>query len=78
MSNRQFIACVFRPGDTRSYTYHNDGDPVAVGDKVLVESPRDEGKMTIEVVKIVPEKPSFPTKPIIGKAPAAEEKKDDA
>lgn len=72
MSTRQYVACVFRPGDVRNYTYHFDGDPLAPGDKVLVDSPRDEGKMTIEVVKIVP-KPPFPTKPIIGKAPEKEE-----
>lgn len=30
MSNRQFVAVQFNPWDRRSYTYHNDGEPVAV------------------------------------------------
>lgn len=65
----QYLACKFRPTDTRTYTYSWDGaEPLAVGDKVTVASPRDEGNMTIEVAAIVA-KPSFPTKPIIGKAP---------
>lgn len=27
---RQYVAVKFRPGDKRSYTYHNDGEPVKV------------------------------------------------
>lgn len=30
MSNRQFVACKFRPGDRRSYTYHWDGEPLTI------------------------------------------------
>lgn len=68
---RQFVTCKFRPGDTRKYTYHNDGDPVAPGDKVIVDAPRAEGKITIEVCEIVGQ-PRFETKPILGKAPPPE------
>lgn len=71
MTHLQYLACKFRPADSRTYTYSWDGEtPLAPGDKVQVDSPRDEGRMTIEVAAIVP-KPSFPTKPIIGKAPEA-------
>lgn len=36
MPDRQYVACKFRSEDARSYTYHNDGEPVAVGDLVKV------------------------------------------
>ncbi len=68
MNNRQFVACKFRSSDARTYTYHNDGEPLAIGDKARVEAPRDEGWVTVEVVAIT-EAPTFPTKPIIEKAP---------
>lgn len=63
---RQYVACTFRPGDVRTYTYHNDGEPVAVGDKVVVETNR--GRQTVDVVSLTAEAPRFITKPIIGKA----------
>ena len=45
----QYLACKFRPADTRTYTYQWDGaEPFAVGDKVTVRGPRDEGNMTVE------------------------------
>ena len=74
MNERQYLACKFRPGDKRAYTYHNDGDPCAVGDKVLVASPRGEGRMTVEVAVILDANPGFATKAIIGKAPPPEGK----
>lgn len=69
----QYLACKFRPTDSRTYTYSWDGEQLAVGDKVQVESPRDEGKMTVEVADIVA-KPPFATKPILGKVPVEEAK----
>lgn len=71
MTNRQYVAVQFNPWDRRSYTYHNDGDPVAIGDKVLVTTPR--GQSTVEVVSLPEQVPSFETKPIDGKAPAIDE-----
>lgn len=65
--SRQYVEAKFRLNDKRAYTYHNDGDPLAVGDKVEVDSPRDEGKMTIHVVGISSRPPKFPTKPILRK-----------
>ncbi len=60
---RQYLSIKFRPGDSRAYTYHNDGDPVNRGDKVVVETAR--GKQTVTVFDIVDEAPRFVTKSII-------------
>lgn len=65
----QFVEVRFRPTDQRSYCYRNDGEPVAVGDMVLVASRGREA--AVEVVAIVGP-PTFPTKAIIGKAPVSE------
>jgi hypothetical protein len=62
----QYVAAKFRPTDKRTYTYANDGDPVAVGDKVKVPDPREDGWVAVEVVAIV-DKPAFVCKPILGK-----------
>ncbi len=68
----QFVECRFNANATRGYTYHNDGEPVAVGDFVEVDSARGEGKQRIEVVALLDQRPPFATKPILGKAPSAE------
>lgn len=62
---RQFVKCQFNPWDQRSYTYINDGDPVALGDKVRVETKR--GETVVEVVGVTDEAPPFECKPILGK-----------
>lgn len=64
--SRQFVACKFRETDTRSYTYHNDGEPVAVGDIVKVADRDGDGWKRVQVVDLSDEAPSFPTKPILG------------
>lgn len=64
---RQFVACKFRSEDTRSYTYHNDGEPVAVGDFVKVPDRDGDGWKRVQVVALSDEAPRFPTKPILGK-----------
>lgn len=66
---RQFVACKFRSGDSRTYTYHNDGDPVAVDDFVKVADARSDGWKRVQVTAIVDE-PHFPTKPILGRITA--------
>lgn len=63
----QFVAVQFG-GAGRSYTYRNDGEPVAVGDSVIV--PSRGGEATVKVVEITDQSPSFATKAIVGKAPA--------
>lgn len=67
MADTQYIAVRFRPQDGRSYTYHNDGEPVEVGDRVSVSTSR--GEATVEVIEIIAEAPPFITKSIIN-APA--------
>lgn len=69
--NRQFVAVLFKPWDQRSYTYHNDGEPVAIGDSVIVDTAK--GQQTVTVSALPTAVPPFPTKPIIGKAPPPDE-----
>lgn len=66
MSERQYLAAKFNPWDQRTYTYHNDGDPVAVGDQVVVPSRAGRATVTVEAVGVP--RPKFDTKAIIGKA----------
>lgn len=62
MNARQYVMVKFRPTDTRTYTYHNDEEPVSIGDKVQVDS-RD-GLVAVEVVDLADDPPPFATKPI--------------
>jgi len=64
---RQYVACKFRTEDTRSYTYHNDGEPVAVGDLLKVADRDGDGWKRVHCVSIGDTAPTFPTKPILGK-----------
>jgi hypothetical protein len=66
MENRQFVAVKFRSSDARSYTYHNDGDPVACGDIVKIADRHDDGWNRATVHEISHIAPSFETKPIMG------------
>lgn len=66
MSNRQYAACEFKPG-SRAYTYHWDGDPLAPGDRVMVEA-RSGGNQAVSVVSASDQPPPFATKPILGLA----------
>lgn len=63
----QFVACKFRPEDSRSYTYHWDGEPLAPGDVVKVDDARGDGWKRVEVVSISDKAPPFACKPILGK-----------
>lgn len=64
---RQYAACKFRSTDTRTFTYHYDGEePLNPGDFVKVPDRSGEGWKRVEVVSIGDEAPSFPTKGIIG------------
>jgi hypothetical protein len=60
-AHRQFVHCTIK-GGTRAYTYHNDGDPLAVGDPVTIET--KHGFTTGEVAAVVEEAPPFPTKAV--------------
>lgn len=67
MPARQFVKCKFHRFDTRTYTYHNDGEAVAPGEQVKVPDNRSDGWKRVEVVEIVDRAPPFPTKGILGK-----------
>jgi hypothetical protein len=62
-----FVACKFRPEDTRSYTYEWDGEPLAAGDQVKVADARSDGWKRVTVVSITDQAPPFACKPILGK-----------
>ncbi|CDO37623.1 hypothetical protein [Novosphingobium sp. KN65.2] len=65
---RQYVACKFRASDTRSYTYHYDGDDTLVpGDEVKVEDNRSDGWKRVYVCDVNDDAPPFDTKPILGK-----------
>lgn len=75
---RQYVTVKFRPNDKRSYTYHNDGDPVKEGDLVKIPGKTEaDGWTALKVVYVQPEgfKPPFATKAILGLAPPKEEDK---
>lgn len=65
--NKQYVACKFRAEDKRTYTYVNEGEPVAPGDKVRISDRSGDGWQAVIVAAIVEEKPPFECKPILGK-----------
>lgn len=69
----QYVQVEFTPGG-RPYTYKNDGDPVAMGDRVKVQTAK-EGEKTVSVVGIVAEKPKFECRPVLGLAPEKDKEK---
>jgi hypothetical protein len=70
----QYLTAKFSPEDTRTYTYHNDGEPVAPGDQVLVPGKGDKPR-TVTVAEVgVPKPDGFETKAILGLAPPPEGK----
>jgi hypothetical protein len=62
----QYVACKFRDYDTRTYTYHWDGEPFAAGDIVRIEDRDGDGWKRVTVVSVSDQKPAFSTKPILG------------
>lgn len=66
-AHRQFIAVKFRSDDERTYTYHNDGEPVGAGETVkLPPRGREDGWVRGVVTEAFVDKPKFPTKAILG------------
>jgi hypothetical protein len=61
----RFARCQF--GEiSRTYTYDTNGHEVAVGDSVLVPTPRGDTAI-VKVVELTDEEPPFETRPIVGK-----------
>lgn len=68
MSERQFVAVRFRPGDKRTYTYHNDGPALFEGDRVKCPGRKPDDGWTAATVEAVSfEVPEFATKAILGR-----------
>lgn len=65
---RQYVACKFRESDAKPYTFHNDGEPVTKGDRVIVISRGREVPATVFAV-LGEDAPPYATNEIIGKAP---------
>jgi hypothetical protein len=71
---RQYVQIKLRPTDARRYTYHNDGDPVKVGDEVKVPDNRSDDWKRVIVTGVYHDKPhGFETKAILGLAPPRED-----
>lgn len=66
--SRQYLTATFAPGGM-PYTYHNDREPVAAGDRVLVSGRGGKGTRTVTVEQVGVPRPKFETKAIIGPAP---------
>jgi len=66
-----FVACKFRPEDTRTYTYTWDGETLAPGDMVKVADARSDGWKRVIVDAFGVERPNVPAhvefKPILGR-----------
>jgi len=71
----QYVAVKFRAEDKRTYTYHNEGEPVRKGDRVKVLDQLGNGRKTVTVDSVGDQRPPFATKPILGKV--EEDQRDD-
>ncbi len=75
--HRSYVAVKFRTWDRKTYTYHWDGEPLAAGDEVKIKDRGGDGWSRVWVASVSDAKPSFPTKPILGKCePVAPAKPD--
>lgn len=72
----QFISVKFKDTQTRTYTYANSGEPVAIGDTVKV--PTKDGWKTVTVHEVDLEQPSFACKTILGKVETKAEENSNA
>lgn len=63
---RQWVAIKFRDTDAKSFTYHNDGDPVKVGDLIKVPDRSGDGWKRVRVCDLPFDPPKFATKEILG------------
>ncbi len=76
MAERQYVAVKFNEWDRRTYTYHNDADLIAVGDRIEVPTPK--GNQIVVVDHLPEDKPIFATKAIVRAVPKEDEKVDAA
>lgn len=69
---RQHVAVKFNDASERTYTFHNDGDPVVAGDWVLIQSGGKTKAVIVHSVRVPQdgdEPLGFETKGIMGLAP---------
>lgn len=64
---RQYVAAKFHEMSARTYTYHNDGEPLAPGDQAKVHDPSGGGWKRVFVASVSDVAPNFATKEILGK-----------
>lgn len=72
---RQHIAVKFNDTSERTYTFHNDGDHVAAGDRVLIPSGKGTKAVLVHSVRVPGDNDpplEFETKGILGLAPKEE------
>lgn len=71
-----WVACKFREGDTRTYSYAYDGEEVfEAGDKVRVPDRSGDGWKVVIVDHVHHDEPPFTCKAVIGRH--VEEPKDE-
>lgn len=61
-AHRQYVAVNFGGASAKTFTYHNDGEPLAIGDKATVNT-KNGAIRTVEVVELFAEAPPFDTQP---------------
>lgn len=64
--SKVYVACKFRPEDSRSYTYEWEGEPLNKGDFVKVPDRSGDGWKRVTVDSVSEKAPPFPCKPILG------------
>lgn len=63
---RQYLTIAYKEGTTKTYTFHNDGEPVEPGDVVKLPDRRDSDSWVKGYVHDEVEQPAFETKGILG------------
>lgn len=72
-----YLACKFRDTDSRTYSYHYDGDEdFEPGDKVRVPDRSGDGWKVVTVAAIHFDEPEFPTKGILGRHVEEQDQED--
>jgi hypothetical protein len=73
-AHRQYV--IVNIGERR-YTYHNDADPLAIGDQVQMETPKG-GRIKGEVSQLLDAQPPFPTRAATKLPPTPESEMESA
>lgn len=71
----QYVRCQFKPWG-RIYVYRNEGDPLAEGDRVIVETAKGEVPVTVDGISDAA--PDFDCKPILRRIENSEVNEESA